>query len=357
MIICINIRDNPESVAEAYWYAKLLNGLGQPERGSDILYAMGKTVGSWVVSRVPSPGFPWFAVGMSNHHLAEIAADLMNGRLYAPQDMQTWDLSIGFTTLGQMAQVGPTHNTIGHVRGNSAIGAFTFDPVGDAEPTYPAMWAAVSEDQRSILTRPSHEGHPVAGRNDLQRRMLTRRSDFFISRTLRLTSQSLAIARTAAPAMGGRAWTALESDNESVKAALAIWGNSTLGLLIRTCYAQTTQPGRATMQINALAGFPVPDFAAAGPAGEQARRIAQERYGELAALPLEPVSYAFRDENRQRIDAAALAMVGLGDNAAAARAVAHLRNLWCREPAVHGGSDALMRALGLRGERRPRGAG
>ena len=45
-------------------------------------------------------------------------------------------------------------------------------------------------------------------------------------------------------------------------------------------------------------------------------------------------------------------MVGLGENAAAARAVAHLRNLWCREPAVHGGSDALMRALGLRGERR-----
>ena len=353
MIVCINFRDNPESVAEAYWYAKLLKGLGQPTQGSDILYDMGKTVGSWVVSRVPSPGFPWFAVGMSNHRLAEAADELMRGRLYSPQDMQSWDLSLSFTTLGQMAQVGPTHNTIGHVRGNSAIGAFTFDPVGDAEPTYPAMWAAVSEDQKSILTRPSHEGHPVAGRNDLQRRMLTRRSDFFISRTLRLTSQSLAIARTAMPALGGRAWTALESDNDEVKAALSLWGNSTLGLLIRTCYAQTTQQGRATMQINALAGFPVPDFAAAGPAGEQARQVARERYAELAALPLEPVSYAFRDENRHRIDAAALAMVGLGGNTAAARALSHLRTLWCREPAVHGGSAAIMRALGLRGPRGP----
>ena len=349
MIICINLRDNPESVAESYWYAKLLNGIGQPAAGSNTIYDMGKTVGSWVVSRVPSPGFPWFAVGMLNHHLAEAAAELMNGRLYSPQDMETWELSLAFTTLGEMAQVGPTHNTIGHVRGNSAIGAFTFDPVGDSEPTYPAMWAAVSENQKSVLTRPTHEGQPVEGRAPLQRQMLTRRSDFFISRTLRLTSQSLAMARTATPAMGGRAWTALESADEGVKAALSLWGNSTLGLLIRTCYAQTTQAGRATMQINALAGFPVPNFAADTPAGQQARQLAPQRYGELATLPLEPISYAFRDANRHKIDAAALELVGLGGNATAARALSHLRSLWCREPAVHGGNESIMKALGLRG--------
>ena len=345
-------------MVEAYWYAKLLNGLAQPAEGSGILYAMGKTIGSWVAAKIPSPGFPWFAVGMQNSHLAEAAAELMSGRLYSPQDMQSWDLSLSFTTLEQMVGIGPTHDLIGHPRGGDGRGAFTFDEMPDGYvPTYPAMWAANSKTQTGISNAPTHEGHPVAGREDLQRRMLAQRSDLFISRGLRMTSQSVAVARTTTAAMGGSAWNALQTDDVDLKAALAIWGNSTLSLIIRVCYAQTTQQGRATMQVKALAGFPVPDFAAAGPAGEQARRIAQERYGELAALTLEPVSYAFRDENRHKIDAAALALVGLGDNAAAARAVAHLRNLWCREPAVHGGNDALMRALGLRGERRPRGAG
>jgi len=349
-ILCINLNDTPESVAEAYWYAKLLKGLGRPERGSDILYDMGKRVGSWVATRIPSPGFPWFAVGMQSPHLAEAAAELMSGRLYSPQAMQSWDLSLGFTTLGQIVATGPTHDLIGHPRGGDGRGAFTFDELPEGHiPTYPALWAANSKTQTGILNAPTHEGHPVDGRGDLQRRMVSQRSDLFISRGLRMTSQSIAVARTPDEAMGGSAWNALQTDDADLKAALAVWGNSTLSLIIRVCYAQTTQQGRATMQVKALAGFPVPNFAACGSAGEQARQIAREQYAELAALPLEPVSYAFRDENRHRIDAAALAMVGLGGNAAAARALSHLRNLWCREPAVHGGSAAIMRALGLRG--------
>ena len=353
-ILCINLNDTPESVAEAYWYAKLLNDLGQPERGGNLIHGIGKRVGSWIAQRTPSPGFPWFVVGMQNHHLARAAAELIGGRLYSMQGMETWEWSLKVTTLGQVAGIGPTHHRIGHQRGQEKIGAFTFDPIlAGQEAVYPSLWTASPGVHRSILSRPTHEGDPYPGRESQQRDMLDKRSDLFISRGLRMTSQSLAMVSTNTPAMGSGAWNALQTDDADLKAALAIWGNSTLSLIIRVCYAQTTQQGRATMQVKALAGFPVPDFAAAGPAGEQARRIAQERYGELAALTLEPVSYAFRDENRQRIDAAALAMVGLGDNAAAARAVAHLRNLWCREPAVHGGSDALMRALGLRRERRP----
>lgn len=310
---------------------------------------MGKVLGSWVAAQIPSPGFPWFAVGMQNHHLAEAAAELMNGRLYSPQDMQSWDLSLSFTNLGRIAGTGPTHDLIGHPRGGDGRGAFTFDAVPEGYvPTYPALWAANSKTQTKILTTPTHEGTPVSERDDLQKRMLSHRSNLFISRGLRMTSQSIAVAVTDTPAMGGSAWNALQTDDAGITAALAIWGNSTLSLIIRACYAQTTQQGRATMQVKALAGFPVPNFAAATPAGQQARQLAAERYGELAALPLEPISYAFRDGNRHQIDAVALELVGLGGNAAAARALSHLRSLWCREPAVHGGNEAIMKALGLR---------
>ena len=147
--------------------------------------------------------------------------------------------------------------------------------------------------------------------------------------------------------MGGRAWAALMSDDDGVKAALAIWLNATLGLLIRSSYAQTTQSGRATMQIRALAGFPVPDFDADSDAGQQARVIAQQHIAELAALELQPASYAFQVANRHRIDAVALAMVGLGENQQANAAVAALRQQWRREPSGHGGNRAIMRALGV----------
>ena len=348
-LLCINLSAAPESLSAAFWYAKMFNRLGQPERGSDIIHDtdMGQGIGSWVVQNVTDAGFPWFTVGMQDHHLARTAAELMTGRFYSIQAMETLEFSLGFTSLGEITNIGPTHHLIGHIRGNEEIGAFTFDPIAEGQvPSYPTLWAADSKTQQSILTDPTHEGQPVDGREDLQRQMLAQRSDLFISRNLRMTSQALAAARTADPAMGGSTWTALLAD-AGVKDALAIWLNSTLGLLTRVCYGQTTQAGRSRMQIRALAGFPVPDFAAATPAGQQARQIAQERYKELADLSLEPISYAFRDANRHQLDAAALELVGLGGNAAAARALAHLRSLWCREPAVHGGSEAIMKALGL----------
>ena len=349
-ILCINLNSAPESVAEAYWYAKLINAIGHPETGSDVIYGMNQQIGSWTQMFAPTPGFPWFTLGMRNYHLAGVSAHLLGSRLYSPTDRKSWEMSVGFTTLGQIADIGPTHHLIGHIRGNEEIGAFALEQMpADYTPTYPAFWEANSRTQKSMLTAPTHEGYPVEGRDAQQTQMLAQRSDLFISRTLRMTSQALAAARTSQPAMGGRAWAALVSSDDAVKDALAIWLNSTLGMMIRTGYTQTTQAGRATVGVRALADFPVPDFAEQGPAGEQVRAVAQEKYGELSRLELEPVSYTFRDRNRQRIDDAALEMLGLGDNQDAYRAVDHLRKLWCREPAVHGGDRAVMRALGIGG--------
>ena len=101
------------------------------------------------------------------------------------------------------------------------------------------------------------------------------------------------------------------------------------------------------MQIRALAGFPVPNFAADNDAGAQALAIAQQHIDELAGLELQPASYAFQDTNRHRIDSVALAMVGLGENQQANAAIQALRQQWCREPAVHGGNRAIMRSLGI----------
>ena len=346
-VLCVNLSAPPRTLAEAFWYRRLIAAAVHPERNANVI-ALDGVIGSWVRAASPEPGFPWFAVGMRNHDLAAVAARLMAGELYSPQDRTGWSLGLPPTTLGRTVEIGPTHHLIGHLRGRDGIGAFTFDPVDDDIPTYPALWAASAKTQRRLTLSPTHGGQPVNGNgDDRARAMLAQRGDLFISRTLRMTSQALAAARTEQPMMGGSAWTALIGDDEAVKAALAIWLNATPGLVLRTCYAQTPQPGRARMQVKALAGFPVPDFGAATAAGERARSVARERLAELSALELRPIACASVDGNRKRIDEVALEMVGLHDEPDAARALDFLRAIWCREPAVHGGNRAIMRELGL----------
>ena len=350
-VLCVNLEIPPASTAEAFWYAKLLHGIDRDGRSSDVINVAPtahQQIGSWVQLRTPQPGFPWFAAGIRNRHLAVVFTGFMEGRLHSLETGQNWVLPLPFTTLDQVVGIGPTHDLIGHPIGGDGRGAFMFAPLQRGDyPTYPSLWLANAERQRSITTQPTHEGNPAITDEDRLRQMLAQRSDLFISRNLRLTSQALAAARTERLMMGGSTWTALLSDDDGTKSALAIWLNSTLGLMVRTCYAQTTHTGRARLQIRGLYGFPVPDFAADSDAGQQARAIAAQHIEELAALELQPASYAFQDANRQRVDSVALAMVGLGENQQANAAVAALRQQWCREPSVHGGNRAIMRALGI----------
>ena len=347
VVTCVNLSRPPQSLAEAFWHGKQIAGIRGEEGCSGVLYET-ERLGSWIRITTTSSGFPWFALGMQNHLLASSAAHLLEGEFYSPFDERTWPLSVGFAALGDVVKEGPSHDSIGHPRGGDGRGAFAFAPIAAGElPDYPALWAANAATQRRISVKPTHSGAPVAGRQEKAKRMLDARSRVFISRQLRMTSQSLAAAATDEPVMGGSAWNALRSDDDGVSAALAIWLNSTLGSLLRTCYAQTTQPGRATMQVKAIGGFPVPNFAADSPAGEHARSVAQERFAELAELELEPLSYAFRDDNRKRIDAVVMEMLGVGADPDIARALDRLRTVWCREPSVHGGKPEVKRALGI----------
>ena len=147
-------------------------------------------------------------------------------------------------------------------------------------------------------------------------------------------------------AMGGRTWTALIHHQIELRRAIALWMNSTLGLMIRTGYAQTTQPGRAVLRVRAIGDMPIPNFGAETDAGEWARLVADEHFERLAGLELEPASYAWRDVNRHKIDWVVLEMLGI-DTPSARQAVTRIREMWCREPSVHGGNRKIVRALGL----------
>ena len=349
-VTCVNISRPLHSLAEAYWYAKLIMERDRSGRSGRFYESDGEW-GSWA-RLLAHQGQPWHALGIRNSDLAVAGLELLSGQLYIRREAKRYNLSLSFTTLDKMVEVGPTHHLIGHVQGNEQIGIFTFHPMTSHDsdkPTFPALWAARSNTQKSIALESTHKGEPLPNKSEDEylRPMLDKRSDLFISRNARMTSQALAAAITSEPVMGGRAWAALLCSDDAVKAALALWFNSTFSAIIRTCYAQTTQPGRATMQINAIGGFPVPDFAADSESGRHARAVAMDNIDSLSHLALKPFSYAFNDNSRHQIDRVVLDMLGLGGNVAAEQGLDWLRYEWCREPSTHGGNAQIMRAVGV----------
>ncbi|MXY47290.1 MAG: hypothetical protein F4Y44_09990 [Chloroflexi bacterium] len=146
-ILNINLNAYPDTVTEAFWFAKLLRAIVTSARSSDVIYGGGRRIGAWTATTPTSPGFPWFAVGMQNHILATAAGSLLKSQLYSASDRRSWDFNLPMTALSNVVDIGPTHHLIGHPRGSGEGGAFTFDQVTPMEvpaSTYLALWAANS---------------------------------------------------------------------------------------------------------------------------------------------------------------------------------------------------------------------
>lgn len=356
-VLCVNLRQKPATVAESMYVSRSIAELERTGGEDGLLTMDERVIGSWIRIRLMRPGFPWFALGLRNQDLARVFSKLLRGRLFGFEGVSTRNFALEMTCLEDVADIGPTHHRIGHVRGNEAIGAFTFDAAsaGDAA-LYPALWSADGQNQNKMVVKPTHNGTPyhhsdqspkaskLAKQN--MKEMLANRGSLFVSRNLRLTSQALASALTESPALGGNAWTVLANPNEGVGRALALWFNGTLGLVTRTGYGQSTQRGRSLLKIKALGGLPVPDFAGATTAAERARSIASREFDRLSYQVMEPASYAWRDPVRCKVDEVVLDMLGI-DAPETRQVMNQIRRIWCREPAVHGSNRKILKALNV----------
>ena len=82
-------------------------------------------------------------------------------------------------------------------------------------------------------------------------------------------------------------------------------------MLIRIGYGQSTDLGRSPIQVKAIGGHPIPDFAADADAAKTARRIAAANFDRLRSLPLKRISLSALDPNRAEIDRVVTQTLGL----------------------------------------------
>ena len=117
---------------------------------------------------------------------------------------------------------------------------------------------------------------------------------------------------------------------------MALWANSTLGLMSFWWVGSRQQQGRAITTISALPALPMLDARALA-----ARQLAQASaiFERFRSERLLPANEAYRDDVRKALDRAVLVeLLGLPD--AVLPPLDNLRLQWCAEPAVHGGKDS-----------------
>ena len=211
-------------------------------------------------------------------------------------------------------------------------GPFKVVPI-QGVPSYPVLWGHAADRERNLVVEPDCAGEVLPDCAERAAEAWKTATRLHFNRDFRLNSQSLAACLTEESVLGGRAWPNFRPKEEAWEEALALWANSTLGLMCFWWAGSRQQQGRVRLTISALPELLVLDPRSV--AGDKLERVA-EIFENLRGRPLLPANEAFRDQVRVDLDRALLGRV-LKLPEEALEALDTVRRQWCSEPSVHDG--------------------
>jgi hypothetical protein len=244
-----------------------------------------------------------------------------------------------------IAQIGPYHADVNWNGAGGAIrGPFKLKATkSPASVTYPILWAHDADRERTIVFLADHEGQVRPGKGKQEKERILEKvndvaasaSHLHFNQNFQFNSQSTAMQFTERRTIGGRAWLSLRFADRQMEAAVALWGNTTIGLLLHWWQANKQQRGRGNIGKVALERFVCLDPVRLSPD----QLAASERLlDQFSDVPLRPLNEINEDENRSRLDQAFLIEI-LGLPATLADkggALELLRAKLAQEPSIHG---------------------
>jgi hypothetical protein len=232
--------------------------------------SLGETAeGEVIECPLPTEG-PWQLVGIKDLTLAQTAHQLSRGRIWIEGMAEGQSVPVPIARLEQISRRMGPHDldiTGGQVK-SDGLPQGPFELVPGATPTmaYPSLWNHDSAQMRRLRVEPdSHcRIRQVRGRipATLQERAEARwatAARAHYNRDLRFNSQSIIVAMTEQPTLGGRAWPTVLFANTRHEIAFALWANSTLGLLCHWWMSNKAQSGRGTTTIMSTPAIPTLD--------------------------------------------------------------------------------------------------
>ena len=346
-VTCVNLTRTFETKLEAKMFADAIRReVEQGRHRGEIV--VGTIAGTYFRMEDLGEGKPWSVLGVSGD-VASLIDSVTRGRTWNPRTHGTKQFDLPMTVLSSLAAKGPTENQLGCISGSLAPrGAFTMHPAAeDSNRINPSLWRCSAEEQVRVTCAPTHYGVPRSDPEEADR-MLKTAGHFHFSMNLALGSQTVVVAYTEDECMGGRAWNTLAAD-PGVAEAIALFLNSSYGLLVRVGHGQTSQTGRSIVRRIGIDNHPIPDFASPGLSGRAARKIALQEFDRLRNLPLERISLSAIDDNRAEIDRVVTLMLGLPWNMDTENMLAVWRKLMCLQPAVNAGNKSTLETLAKAG--------
>ncbi len=327
-VLYVNILGRPQSMVEAAEIARAV--ARAPNQRSGLLHIGGQDTGCFVRATLADGG----CVSLQEPLVADTALSLERQTLHLPRMPDK--LPIPITRLADVGTRGLYHMDImGSLAGRGSYnGPFDVIPARSSAATYPMLWSHAANRERRMVVHPDTEGRVLPGRSDAAAPVWGTASRLHFNRDFRLNSQSLAACLTPERSIGGRAWPNFRLNaGESGEEAIALWANTTLGLVSFWWMGGRQQQGRALTSITQLPSLVTLDVRQLSDAQLQRAQAIFEDFRERELLP---ANEAYHDETRQALDKAVLIdLLGLPEDILDPLAL--LRLQWCQEPTVHGG--------------------
>ncbi|MDE0309108.1 MAG: hypothetical protein OXI60_04665 [Acidiferrobacterales bacterium] len=181
-------------------------------------------------------------IGVLSDNLIRSAQGIPQGKLILPRLAQ--EHLIPIVAIGDVAQRGLYSLDI---NGKPPRGAFRKRSLEKDEiPEYPSLWNHDANRERMMVVNPDsccdvNTGYERKAADDWNRTA----SRLHWNADFRLNSQSLVMCITPEKCIGGRAWSNVIVYDDRHEAVLALWSNSTLGLLMHWWEGTRQQQGRS----------------------------------------------------------------------------------------------------------------
>ena len=235
---------------------------------------------------------PWIGCAFAQTNLVRTAWMMRQGRLYLQGRGSTIPIPIG--TIGQIGILGPDRRDIAD--------GFT---VSTSRTRYPALMGHAADEIRTIGVEPnkwlSPRSKAAPGRPLRDVALLWQRAGtIMIAERSWLNTQRTLAVRLAKPALSNVWWPLrLREENEHAQKALALWLNSTLGLLTSLAHRVPTRGAWIQFKKPTIEQLPVLDVLALSDA--QLRRISSA-YDSIADSELDTIVNMANDPTRADID-------------------------------------------------------
>ena len=308
--------------------------------------------GDMIDAPLPAEG-AWQMVGLNDISLGQTAHQLGQGRIWIEGMGSGSPVEIPVASVDDIClRIGPHHLDITGAQVKSdGLPQGPFEKISGYTPSdaYPSLWNHDNQRERQLSVDPdSHcQIREVGGAipQDLLERAESRwetAARCHYNLDLRFNSQSIIVATTPRPTLGGRAWPTVIFPDKKYEIAFALWGNSTLGLVAHWWMSNKSQAGRGTSTITSITGFTALDVRQLS---EAQLANAQIVFDDLANQRFLPYDQIDEDPARAALDRRLLVEVlGLPEELCEAGGpMERLRAKLAAEPQIH--SDKRTRVV------------